>query len=182
MTIIPPLQYSQKYFRSYLVSMKCSHPCKAIQRSWKGLEITREELFCVIFHSILARNKSWTILNDHYTTSTVLLDVFQITFGVYEVFPTLPKLYRGLGRAWKSLARSYFELFHTILARNKSWTILNDHYTTSTVLLDVFQITFGVYEVFPTLPKLYRGLGRAWKSPATGYFDLFPSYFSHEFK
>ena len=27
------------------------------------------------------------------------------------MFPTLPKLYRGLGRAWKSFARSYFELF-----------------------------------------------------------------------
>ena len=36
--------------------------------------------------------------------------------------------------------------------------------------------------MFLSLPNLYRGLGRAWKSAATGYSDLSPSYFSHKFK
>ena len=41
------------------------------------------------FQSILARNKSRTILNDHYTTSTVLVDVFYTIFVTYEVFLSL---------------------------------------------------------------------------------------------
>ena len=102
------------YFRSHLVSMKCFPPFQSYTEVLEGSENHSRGAILSYFHPILARNKSWTILNDHYTTSTVLVDVFSITCGVYEVFPTLPKLYRGVGRAWKSLTRSYFELISRI--------------------------------------------------------------------
>ena len=102
------------YFRSHLVSMKCFSPSQSYTEVLEGPGSHLRGVILRYFHSILGRNKSWTILNDHYTTSTVLVDVFSITCGVYEVFPTLPKLYRGVGRAWKSLTRSYFELISRI--------------------------------------------------------------------
>ena len=142
MTIIPPLQCSQMYFRSHLVSIKCFPPFQSYTEVLEGPGNHSRGAILSNFHLILARNKSWTILNDHYTTSTVLLDVFQITFGVYEVFPTLPKLYRGLGRAGKSFARSNFELFAPYFSQKQDL----DHakrplyhlYSTSRCILDHF--------------------------------------------
>ena len=132
MTIIPPLQYFQMYFRSCFLHMRCFWAFQSYTQILEGPENHSRGTILSYFHPTLARNKSWTILNDHYTPSTVLLNVFQITFGVYEVFPTLPKPYRGFGRAWKSFARSYFH-------QKRELEILNYHYTTS---IEYFQMYF----------------------------------------
>ena len=99
MTNLPPLRYFQMYFRLHLVSMKCFSPSQSYTEVLEGPGNHSRGAILSYLHPILARNKTWTMPKDHYTISTVLLDVFQIIFVTYEVTKmiSLPNLYRGFG-------------------------------------------------------------------------------------
>ena len=78
------------------------------------------------------------------------------------MFFTLPKLYRGFGRAWKSLARSYFELFSPYFHQKQEldhpkWPLYR-LYSTHRCIFDYIWCLWGVSQPPKSIQRSWKGM------------------------
>ena len=153
--------------------MKCFPPFQSYTKVVKGPGNHSRWAIFHIFTLILVRNMSCTSLNDHYTTSTVLLDAFRSHLVSMKCFPPFHSYTARLGRAWKSLARSYFELFSPYIGQKQEpdhpkWPLYHV-YSTCWCTLDHIWCLWSVSH-----PS--KAIQRSWKGMEITHEELFLTF------
>ena len=110
----------------------------------------------------------------HFYNKTILLDAFRSHLVSMKCFPPFHSYTARLGRAWKSLARSYFELFSPYIGQKQDpdhpkwpWYHVN---STCRCILDYIWCLWSVSHP----PKAIQ---RSWKDLGITREEQFCSYF-----